>query len=145
MTVLQLCTFDVGPLRVGIDVRRVQEVRRGEEVTPVPLAPDSVAGIVNLRGQILSVIDARRRFALDARDPASVAGGDRVHVVVESAGAAVSLEVDAERDVIDVDPSQIEPPPDTVSPAIAALISGVHKVEGALLLVLDPDRALSAS
>jgi len=138
---MQLCTFTVDRLVVGVDVQRVREVRRGETVTPVPLAPPSVAGIVNLRGQILSVIDGRRRFGI-AR------GGEpcgSVHVVIESDGEAVSLAVDGERDVVELDAADIEPVPPTIPATIAGLLSGVHPIEAGLLLVLDPDRALSVA
>ncbi len=142
MTAAKLCTFAVGPLLVGVDVQRVREVRRGDEVVPVPLAPPSVSGLANLRGEIVTVVDARARLGVDDRARGADAARAQVCVVIESAGEAVCLAVDEERDVVDVDPAGIEAVPATVSPTIASLVTGVHTVEGALLLVLDADRAL---
>jgi purine-binding chemotaxis protein CheW len=67
LTQEQYCTFELGDLLLGIEVSRVQEVLRGLPVTPVPLAPAEVTGLMNLRGQIVLVIDLRRRLDMEAR------------------------------------------------------------------------------
>jgi purine-binding chemotaxis protein CheW len=133
------CTFRVDNLTVGVDVTRVQEVLRTRPVTPVPLSEPCVAGILNLRGQIVTVVDMRSRFGLDA----STATGRAVHVVVESRGEVLSLVVDSEGDVVDIDEDNLENVTEVVDDAIGSCVVGTSKVDDTLLLVLDPDRVLS--
>lgn len=133
-----VCTFGLGGLRVGIDIARVREVVADPDVTPVPLAPISVAGLINLRGQILTVVDARTRLGLPAAD------GDRTtHVIVEHAGEAVSVVVDSDDEVIDVTDADLEPVPTTVSEAIRRCASGSYQLSPGLLVVLDVDILLA--
>jgi purine-binding chemotaxis protein CheW len=141
MTDRRLCTFHVGKLLIGVDVDQVQEVRAAEIVTPVPLAPDSVTGIINLRGQIVTVIDARQRLGLPTGDEHA----DRVYAVIRNDGEAIGLAVDRAGDVIEVDASDFEDVPDTVRSTIRSFVSGVYKLEGAQLLVLDTARTLSVT
>jgi purine-binding chemotaxis protein CheW len=141
MTDRRLCTFHVGKLLIGVDVDQVQEVRAAEIVTPVPLAPDSVTGIINLRGQIVTVIDARQRLGLPTGDEHA----DPVYAVIRNDGEAIGLAVDRAGDVIEVDASDFEDVPDTVRSAIRSFVSGVYKLEGAQLLVLDTARTLSVT
>ncbi len=134
----QLCTFMVGDLHLGVDVAHVREVLREQLTTPVPLAHRDVAGLINLRGEIVTAIDLRRRLDL----PAS--GGDHpMNVVLATDTEAVSLVVDAIGDVVTVCDDDFEPPPDTVSPTTRQLILGAYKLDGGLLLLLDTDRALA--
>jgi purine-binding chemotaxis protein CheW len=135
------CTFDVGGLLLGIDVERVQEVLRDQEITPVPLAHPSVLGLLNLRGQIVTAIDARHRLGLAERTP----GQSVAHVIVRCADEAVSLAVDVEDEVVDVDDEAYEPVPETVGRSIGSLLTGIYKLDAALLLVLDTDLAVSVA
>jgi purine-binding chemotaxis protein CheW len=135
------CTFAVADLLLGIEVERVQEVLRDQELTPVPLADPSVLGLLNLRGQIVTAIDARHRLGLAARSPDQSAA----HVIVRCADEAVSLAVDVEDEVVVVDDEAHEPVPATLSPSIAGLVTGIYKLDAALLLVLDTDRAVSVA
>jgi len=137
VTAQAYCTFRVGTLLVGIDVARVQEVLHDTELTPVPLADDSVLGLLNLRGEIVTAIDARRRLGLDARPPEVRAA----HVLVRCESEVVSLVVDAEDEVVEVDGAADEVP-ETLGSAIRALVTGIHQLDTGLLLVLDPDRTL---
>lgn len=131
------CTFRVGGLLIGVDVERVQEVLYDPDMTTVPLADDSVLGLFNLRGQIITAIDARRRLGLADREP-----DDRAtHVIVRCASEAVSLVVDREDEVVDVDDP--EAVPETFSNEIRNLLTGIHQLDAGLLLVLDADRTLS--
>lgn len=132
----QFSTFFVGDLFFGVDVLRVQEVLRFQQMTRVPLAPDVIEGLINLRGQIVTAIDLRRRLKLPPR------GGDHVptNVVIRTDGGAVSLLVDEIGDVLDVDAATYERPPDKLDPAARAMIRGVYKLKDRLLLVLDADR-----
>ena len=135
------CTFGVSGLLLGIDIEQVQEVLRDQEITPVPLAQPGVLGLLNLRGQIVTAIDARQRLGLSERPPE----GPVAHVIVRCADEAVSLAVDVEDEVVDVDDDAYEQVPETLSKSIRSHLTGVYKLDGALLLVLDANLALSAA
>lgn len=136
---LQLCTFRLGDLFLGVDVLDVQEVLYHADVTAVPQAPEAVCGLINLRGQIATTVDLRARLGVDERtDPHRP-----THVVVRSAGESVSLLVDVIGDVLHVDPDLYEPPPETMDEATADLILGAYKLEDELLLILDVARVVN--
>ena len=134
----QLATFFVADLFFGVDVLRVQEVLCFQHMTCVPQAPGVVEGLINLRGQIVTAIDMRRRLGLPER-----AGGQTpMNMVVRTDGGAVSLLVDEIGDVLDVDASTWERPPENLDPTARDLIRGVYKLKGQLLLVLDAERTV---
>lgn len=135
----QYCTFFLDGHYFGIDVLRVQEVIRHQEMTRVPLAPAVVRGLINLRGQIVTAIDLRRRLELPDRGD----GGLPVNVVVQTDDGAVSLLVDEIGDVLDVPAGAFERPPETLRGPARDLIRGAYKLDGRLLLVLDTDRAVN--
>lgn len=135
----QLCTFFVDDLYLGVPVREVQEVIRSLGMTFVPKAPGAVQGLINLRGQIVTAIDLRLRLGL----PPRAAHEEAMHVVVHTDDGAMSLMVDAIDDVIDVDGSTFERPPETLRQEALALVTGVYKLSGRLLLLLDTDRAVN--
>ncbi|MFO0569032.1 MAG: chemotaxis protein CheW [Polyangiaceae bacterium] len=137
----QLCTFYLGDLFFGVDVRRVQEVIRYQEMTRVPLAPPMMRGLINLRGQIVSAIDMRTRLGLPARDASELP----MNVVVRSSDGAVSLLVDEIGDVLEVDESTVERPPETMTGAARELVRSVYKLPDRLLLVLDTEQVLNAA
>ena len=134
----QFCTFYLGDLFLGVSVDGVQEVIRAQEMTPVPLAPNEVSGLVNLRGQIVTALDMRKRFAIKGDFPKPP-----MNIVISKEDGAVSLLVDSIGDVVTVDPSQFEEPPETLVGPCRELITGVFKLEKALLLVLDLEAASS--
>src|SRR5579863_5817186 len=138
MTSNQHSTFTVHDLFFGIDVLRVQEVLRYQQMTRVPLAPAVTAGLINLRGQIVTAIDMRRRLGLPPR-PADVLP---MNIVVRTDDGPVSLLVDEIGDVLEVDSSAAEAPPDNLHAAARDLIGEVYKLKDKLLLVLNPDTAL---
>jgi purine-binding chemotaxis protein CheW len=129
----QYCTFVVHDLFCGLDVLEVQEVMRDQEMTRVPLAPRTIRGLINLRGQIVVAIDLRQRFGL----PEAETQGTPINVVVRSADGAVSLMADDIDEVVEVSDDVFESAPTTLSPATRELISGVCKLEGRLLMILD--------
>jgi purine-binding chemotaxis protein CheW len=137
----QLCTFLLGRQLFGVDVTKVQEVFRWQEMTRVPLAPRDVRGLINLRGQIVTAIETRRRLGLPDRE----AGALPTNVLVRTDDGVVSLLVDEIGDVVEVDEGSFEPPPATMAQASRDLVRGVYKLEGALLLLLDTDRAAGVS
>ncbi len=134
----QYSTFYVGDLFFGVEVVKVQEVLRYQEMTRVPLAPDVVQGLINLRGQIVTALDMRRRLALEARSPESTP----MNLVLRSDEGAVSLLVDEIGDVLEVESGSYERVPETLPAEQKQLIAGVCKLDGRLLLVLDTERAM---
>ncbi len=135
----QFCSFRLDGALFGVEVKDVQEVLRYQEMTPVPLAASVVEGLINLRGQIVTAIDMRRRMDLPERPP----GTPPLNVVLRAGDGAVSLLVDEIGDVIDVSDDLFEPPPETLSGAAKTLITGAYKLDGELLLVLDIEKTLT--
>ena len=136
----QYATFVVDDLFFGVDVLRVQEVLRYREMTAVPRSDGIIEGLINLRGQIVTALDMRRRLNL----PRRADGETPMNVVLRSEGGAVSLLVDDIGDVIAVEPGDFEPPPATLDPAARDMLEGVYKLEGRLLLVLASNQLLEA-
>lgn len=132
----QLCTLVLGDTLFGVDVLRVQEVIKEQAMTPIPLAHHTVAGLINLRGQIVTAIDMRRRMAMEP--PAD--DRTQMNVVVRTDEGPVSFLVDRIGDVIDVAGIEREAAPETLPPAQRELITGVFKLESQLLMHLDIDR-----
>ena len=137
----QYSTFSVDNLFFGIEVLKVQEVLRYLEMTSVPMAPDVIEGLINLRGQIVTAVDMRRRLGIPKRKD----GETPMNMVVRSEDGAVSLLVDEIGDVLEVQADSYEPPPDNMSKEQRELIQGVYKLEGRLLLVLDTERVLQTN
>jgi purine-binding chemotaxis protein CheW len=137
----QFCTFFVDGLYFGVEVLKVQEVIRYQEMTPVPLAPQVVRGLINLRGQIVAAIDLRRRLGLSERPKGSLP----MNVVVRTPDGAASLLVDDIGDVLNVPASLYEPPPQTLNGTARELVAGVYKLKDRLLLALETERALAVT
>jgi purine-binding chemotaxis protein CheW len=135
----QFATFWLGEGLYGIEVQRVREVLRQQDLTRVPLAPDTVAGLINLRGQVVTTIDLRRRLGLAGADD-----GQPMLVVVLVDGESIALLVDRIGGVVDVLDDQFEPPPDTLVGTVRELVRGAYKLDGRLLLGLDVDAAVAA-
>lgn len=134
----QFSTFYVGGLFFGVDVLRVQEVLRFQQMTRVPLAPDVIEGLINLRGQIVTAIDMRRRLLLPPRD----AGQPPMNMVVRTEDGAVSLLVDEIGDVLDLDSSSWEPAPENLHRDAREMIRGVYKLKDQLMLALNAERTV---
>jgi len=134
----QFSTFFVSDLFFGVEVLRVQEVLRFQQMTHVPKAPEVIQGLINLRGQIVTAIDLRRRLCLPPRadDQAPT------NVVIRTDDGAVSLLVDEIGDVLDVDAATYERPPENLDPSARELVRGVFKLKDRLLLVLDAERTV---
>jgi purine-binding chemotaxis protein CheW len=136
----QYVTFTLGGGLYGVDVTRVQEALRAHTRTRVPLAPVDVAGLVNLRGQVVLTIDLRPRLGV----PPLAADAEPMMVVVQVDGEPVSLLVDEIGDVVEVGPERFEVPPDTLDVGLRRLITGAYKLDSSLLLILDVDQAVAA-
>ena len=140
-TARRLCMVLIGGRWYGLPVERVQEVLRHTGLTSVPLAPPLVAGLLNLRGQIVE--------ALDPRVPLGLAGKTTerpsVNVILRTPAGPVSLLADDIGDVVEVPEDGAEPPPSTVGDSIRRLISATCTLEDRLLPVLDVDRVIEGS
>lgn len=137
----QYCTFYLGDQCFGLDVLKVQEIIRSQPMTHVPLAHRVVSGLINLRGQIVTAIDLRKRLELPARDETA----EQINVVVQTEDGAVSLLVDEIGDVLEVSESQFERPPETLRGPARELIQGAYKLPDELLVILDPERVVAIS
>lgn len=136
----QFCTFYVDGLYCGIEVALVQEVIRDQVLTPVPLAPRVIRGLINLRGQIVTAIDLRRRLEL----PDQPAGGPpSMNVILRADEGLVSLLVDEIGDVIEIAGETFDAVPTTLNAVTRQLIRGAFLLTARLLLVLDVDRVMA--
>jgi len=134
-------TFYVDGMLFGVEVMKVQEVLRSQSSTRVPLAPEVVSGLINLRGQIVTSIDMRRRLSLPLRAPEAIP----MNIVVRSGEEAVSLLVDEIGDVLQVEASRFERKLHNVDPSVRDLIVGVYKLDDRLLLVLDTNKTVTVT
>lgn len=132
----RFCTFFLGEYLFGIEVPKVQEVIPYRKMTRVPLAPPVVRGLINLRGDIVSAIDLRRRLELGAGPPDALP----MNVVVHAGDGVVSLLVDRISDVVEMRAEDFEPPPETLKGIARDLIKGTYKLSDRLLLELDVDK-----
>ena len=131
-------SFFVDDVLFGIAVEKVQEVAGLVEMTPVPLAPSKVRGLINLRGQIVTAIDLRTCLGLGDRP----VGQTPVNVILRTGDGYASLLVDRVGEIVEVDENEFEPPPETLRGPVRELIRGAYKLHNKLMHVVDLDRAL---
>ncbi len=137
---VQWVTFRLDNETYGINVIQIQEVIRVSDIAPVPGAPDYVLGIINLRGNVVTVIDTRKRFGLAPRDR-----DDNTRVVIIETGEYVmGLLVDSVAEVVDIRASEIESAPNVGNDDGARFIQGVCSRDGELLILVDLNKLLSA-
>jgi purine-binding chemotaxis protein CheW len=137
----QLSTFRIGAYLFGVDVSLVQEIMRAQAMTPVPLSGPEIAGLINLRGEVLTAIDVRSQLGL----PQARADKDQINVVVRVNEEPVSLLVDEIGGVIEVSTVTFEATPSTVDPVVRPLILGAYTLPDQLLLLLDARKLLALS
>jgi len=133
----QFCTFYLDKLLFGVELKSVQEVIRSQDVTRVPLAPEVVSGLINLRGQVVTAVDLRRRLEPEPR----ASGVFAMNVVIRADDGPISMQVDEIGDVVEVEESSFELPPETLRGSVRTMITGVHKLHERLMLVLDIEKA----
>jgi purine-binding chemotaxis protein CheW len=136
--VTQLSTFHVGKYLFGVDVALVQEIVRLQTITPVPLSGPDIAGLINLRGEVLSAVDLRARLRLPPADP----GRDPINVVVRVDEEPVSMLVDEIGGVQEVSAVPFETTPTTVDAHVRHLLLGAYTLPERLLLSLDARKVL---
>lgn len=134
-------TFFIENHFFGVEVEKVQEVFTAQEITPVPLAPPIIAGLINLRGEIVMALELRNRLGFPPRP----AGMEAMSVVIRTAEGSVNLLVDQIGDVIEVLPSLFEPPPDTVDHRLASVLDGVYKLDGRIFLALNTEAVMKGA
>jgi purine-binding chemotaxis protein CheW len=132
-------TVTIGNQLFGIPVLQVQDVFVPVSVTAVPLAPPEVGGVLNLRGRIVTVIDMRKRLGLPNRERQGAA----LAIGIERSGEHYGLLIDDVGDVLELDPNDIEPVPQTLDTKWRTISKGVYRLENSLLVVLDVDRLMT--
>ena len=138
----QFATFYVGDILLGIDIRYVQEINRQLAVTRVPHAPPEVRGVINLRGDVATVIDLRRALGLP---PPPRTPGDSRNLIGNFGGGSIGLLAARISDILTISEDQIEPPPANVSGLDGRLLAGVHTMKSSIVVLLDIEQALSDS
>ena len=139
-TVSQWVTFRLGDEKYGVNVLQVQEVLRITDISPVPGAPDHVLGIINLRGNVVTVIDARDRFGLP---PKEADDATRI-IVVDAFDKVVGLLVDGVSEVVYVPDSQVEMGPNVGADDGKKFVSGVYNRDDELLIMVDLEKLISS-
>ena len=135
----QLACFVIGDLLCGIDIKWVQEINRNLKLTQVPLAPDYVVGIMNLRGRIVTVINLGKKLGLP---PCHMGTKGRV-IIVDRNDEYIGLLVHGIKDVVNIDVSQITPPPANIAVDKGTFFSGACKVQDSLVSILDVKMVLA--
>ena len=136
---IQWVTFHIDNEVYGIAVMQVMEVLRYVDLTPVPGAPDYVLGIINLRGNVVTVIDTRKRFALPSKE---VDDMTRI-VIIESEGQVLGMLVDCVAEVVYLRESEIEMAPNVGNEESSRFIQGVHSKGDSLLILVDVNKLLT--
>lgn len=137
--VLRWVTFQLDREMYGVNVMQVREVLRYSDIAPVPGAPAYVLGIINLRGNVVSVIDTRMRFGLP---PSEVTDNTRI-MIIESERQVVGILVDSVAEVVDLNTSEIDDTPNVGTEESAKFICGVCNREDDLLILIDLYKLLS--
>jgi len=138
---LHLVGFRVGRETFGVPIGMVREIVRLPEITAVPNAADFIEGVINLRGKIVPVVDLRKRF----KDAAPESGKKSRILVAEVEGQSVGLIVNSASEVLKIPPSEVEVPRNLFSEGELNYISGVGKLGGRLILILDLTKVLQRS
>jgi purine-binding chemotaxis protein CheW len=131
-------TATIGGQLFGLPIQQVQDVFMPERLTRVPLAPPEIAGVLNLRGRIVTLIDMRDRLGLQQ----SAGQGVVMAIGVESSGESYGLLIDSVGEVLKLDDTGREPNPINLDPRLARVSAGIHRLDGQLLMLIDVDRVL---
>ena len=135
----QFISFSVGDEEYGLELLRVKEVIRVREITWLPKAPSFVKGIINLRGDVIPIVDLRDKFGLESKEATSMT---RV-IVVEVEGRLMGMVVDSASQVVCIPADQIDPPPPVLGGFSKEFITGVGKLDDKLVILLNTDAVLT--
>ncbi|KXS43580.1 MULTISPECIES: chemotaxis protein CheW [unclassified Candidatus Frackibacter] len=134
----QLIVFDLGGEEFGVKITKVQEIIRMKELTQLPNASEFMAGIINLRGDIISVIDLRKRFGVEQKETKKT----RI-IIVEMDNQDVGLIVDSVSEVLRIEPADIEDAPERIAGIKDDYLKGIGKVDDRIIILLDLDQLLT--
>ena len=135
---VELATFYVGDALCGMDILNVQEINKHVEITKVPQSPDYVTGILNLRGQIVTIIDIGKKLGLS---PTKLSNESR-NIIVKSKEEYIGLVVDSIADVVRADSEKVEPAPANIGGVQGTFFEGVFKTENRLIGILNVEEVL---
>ncbi|MFH1999857.1 MAG: chemotaxis protein CheW [Planctomycetota bacterium] len=138
--ICEYAIFNVGEIICGLDIKSVREINRNLEVTGVHLAPDYVRGVINLRGQIVTVVDLRQKFGMEPRE-----FGKWTRVIVTRASSGeedIGLLVDGVDDIVQSLTEKLDQSPPHIDSIVGKYLSGVYKMDKKLIAILDVDRIL---
>ena len=137
----QLVVFDLAAEAYGVDIGAVREIIRMQDITKVPGAPAFVEGIINLRGNVIPVVDLKKRFGLSV----SERNRDNRILVVDIGGHDIGVVVDAVTEVLRISSDSVEPPSAVITTADSVYLLGIVKLEGRLVILLDLEKVLTES
>lgn len=137
---MEMATFYVGDALCGMDILKIQEINKMIEMTKVPQSPDYVLGILNLRGQIVTIIDLGKKLGLNS----TAMGNKTRNIIVNSQGEYIGLLVDSISDVMQADGESIDSPPANIGHIQGNFFAGVYKTENQLVGVLNVEKVLDA-
>jgi purine-binding chemotaxis protein CheW len=138
---MQVVSFRLGSEEYGVDIAQVQEINRMVAVTHVPRAPQFMEGVINLRGQLIPIIDLRSRFGMVRAEHTK-----NTRIVVTEIGAKrVGMVVDSVSEVLRLPTDQVEPAPEMITGVDTEYIRGVGKIEDRLIILLDLGRIISGA
>jgi purine-binding chemotaxis protein CheW len=138
---VEYVTVKIADQLFGLPINRVQDVFMPEKITRVPLSPPEIAGVLNLRGRIVTATDMRRKLGLPPRQ----GDGHRMAVGIEFKGESYGLLIDSVGEVLSLPVAGLEPNPSNLDRRWAKVAAGVQRLEGRLMVVLDVDRVLDMS
>jgi purine-binding chemotaxis protein CheW len=141
----QFTTFYLNDTYFGIDIKTVQEIIRHRATTPIPLAPSDICGLIDLRGQIVPVVDLQSRLGIPTNPSLpAIADEDRYNIILRDDNELVSFLVSDIGDILELPNEDFEPPIATLQGTIRPFVKGAYKLDDRLLLILDPEKVLEA-
>ena len=139
--IMKFITLGIGNERYGIEISQIREIIARYDIVPLPQTPDFIEGMISLRGDIIPVVDLRKRFAMKAKER----DDNTRTIVVELGEFTVGIQVDRVYEVLKLSESDIEPPPPLVSNLRAEYLVGVAEFQGNLITILNLEKIFSAS
>ncbi len=135
----QLVVFDLATEAYGVDIGAVREIIRMQDITKVPRCPEFVEGIINLRGNVIPVVDLRKRFSLMVSEQSK----DNRIVVVDIVGRDIGVIVDAVNEVLRIQGDSVAPPSSVITTTDSSFLLGIVKLDSSLIILLDLEKVLS--
>lgn len=135
----ELCTFFIGKHLFGVDILKVLEINKNQTITTVPRSEESIVGVMNLRGRIVTVIDLAEKLGLSG----ALRGKQSRTIIVHSREEYIGLMVDQVGDVVPVRPTNVAPPPVNMDGVLGKFTEGVLKIDGNLIGILDVEAVLA--